>query len=59
MSPLLKPKWMKIIEAEETHSVCSWCGVSVAGETAQVIHEDWHRAVGVIPVNALSEDDSL
>lgn len=52
-----KPRYLHVVEYFETHTVCSWCGVDVPTETQQHIHVQWHRAVGVVPLDALSEDD--
>jgi hypothetical protein len=54
---MLKPKWLKIVDEEETHTVCSWCGVNVPTAGQQTIHEQWHRAAGVMPLYAESVPD--
>jgi hypothetical protein len=46
-------------ELLEVSTICSWCGVNVPTRAQQVIHTDWHRAVGVVPLHALSKSDPL
>lgn len=55
--PLRKPKWLIVVEPIEERTVCSWCGVRIFEPTLQEVHEHWHRAVGVVPLDAPYEDD--
>lgn len=53
-----KPVWMTWSpEPVEVFCICSWCGIRVDTALQQRIHEDWHRAVGVVPLKAPAEDD--
>lgn len=55
-----KPVYLKPDPApEDEETVCSFCGVRVETLPQKRIHTDWHRAVGIVPINAVSMPDSL
>ena len=51
-----RPVWLHIVKPEVLATVCSWCGVNVPTVEQQEIHEGWHRAVGVVPLDAPTEE---
>ena len=53
-----RPVYLHVVAEEKTHTVCSWCGLNVPTEVQQEIHNQWHRALGVVPWKAQSEDDT-
>lgn len=50
-----RPKWLRFLTPVEPDTVCSWCGVNVPTKEQQAIHVKWHDAVGVVPLEAVSE----
>jgi hypothetical protein len=57
--PNKQPVYLNCVERVELDTMCSWCGVNVPTETQQTIHTTWHRAVGVVPLDAQSQDEPL
>lgn len=45
------------IELVELETVCSWCGVNVPTKSQQIVHTNWHRAAGVVPLHTISQND--
>jgi hypothetical protein len=53
-----KPLYMSVQStADEWEEFCSWCGCPVRTDEQKRIHDQWHRAVGVVPLNVPSGSD--